>query len=67
MGKLKNVAQDWLEDYGYSLGYDWENLPKSVNWKDIKLNNINSKIHVSNTKSHLSEATLINKLETLGQ
>ena len=43
MGKLKNVAQDWLEDYGYSLGYDWDNLPKSVNWDKIKLNNIKAK------------------------
>ena len=52
MGKLKNTAQDWLDDYGYSLGYDWENLPKSVNWKDIKLNNIKAKEYYGNKKSN---------------
>ena len=34
--------------------------------QSLFLNNSDSKIHVSNTKSHLSEATLINKLEILG-
>ena len=27
MGKIKDAVQDWLEDYGYELGYDFTNLP----------------------------------------
>ena len=27
MGMLKGYVQDWLETYGYDLGYDWDNLP----------------------------------------
>ena len=27
MGLLKGYVQDWLETYGYDLGYDWGNLP----------------------------------------
>ena len=27
MGLLKGHIQDWLEEYGYDLGYDWDNLP----------------------------------------
>ena len=43
MGRVKDVAQDWLSDYGYDLGYDWDNLPKSVNWNTIKDNQITAK------------------------
>ena len=57
MGKLKNVAQDWLEDYGYSLGYDWENLPKSVNWDKIKLNNIKAREYYGEYKSKSNSKT----------
>ena len=27
MGKMKNHLQDWLETYGYRLGYDISNAP----------------------------------------
>ena len=27
MGLLKGHVQAWLENYGYDLGYDWDNLP----------------------------------------
>ena len=27
MGMLKGYIQDWLEEYGYDKGYDWDNLP----------------------------------------
>tara|TARA_R110002012_G_scaffold321848_2_gene551860 strand:- start:3327 stop:3476 length:150 start_codon:yes stop_codon:yes gene_type:complete len=43
MGRVKDVAQDWLSDYGYNLGYDWDNLPKSVNWNKIINNQITAK------------------------
>lgn len=33
--------------------------------QSLQLNNVNSKIHVSNTKSHLTEATLVSNLESL--
>ena len=43
MGRVKDVAQDWLSDYGYDLGYDWDTLPKSVNWNTIINNKITAK------------------------
>ena len=27
MGKIKGHIQEWLETYGYDLGYDMDNLP----------------------------------------
>ena len=27
MGKIKNHIHDWLESYGYELGYDMGNAP----------------------------------------
>ena len=27
MGLLKGHVQEWLEDVGFELGYDWDNLP----------------------------------------
>ena len=28
MGKIKNHMHDWLESYGFSLGYDMSNAPE---------------------------------------
>jgi len=28
MGRLKSHLQDWLETYGYELGYDMSNAPE---------------------------------------
>tara|TARA_R100001015_G_C4635064_1_gene203360 strand:- start:11629 stop:11793 length:165 start_codon:yes stop_codon:yes gene_type:complete len=28
MGKIKNYLHDWLEEYGYDLGYDIDNAPE---------------------------------------
>ena len=27
MGLLKGFIHDWLEEHGWELGYDWDNLP----------------------------------------
>ena len=27
MGLLKGYIHDWLEEFGFDLGYDWDNLP----------------------------------------
>ena len=27
MGKIKRYLEDWLENYGYDLGYDMSNVP----------------------------------------
>ena len=35
MGKLKSLAEDWLEDCGYKLGYDRDSLPEPNQWKRI--------------------------------
>ena len=36
MGKLKDAVWDWLEDCGYDLGYDWDNLPSLGDMTNIK-------------------------------
>ena len=28
MGLMKSYIEDWLENHGYKLGYDWDNLPE---------------------------------------
>ena len=28
MGKMKSFVQDWLDNTGYDLGYDIDNMPK---------------------------------------
>jgi len=43
MGKLKEATQEWLENYGHSLGYDMTNYPDINDWDDIKTNNIDAK------------------------
>lgn len=40
MNKVKDAAQEWLENDGYSLGYDWDSLPKMSQWKTITASRI---------------------------
>jgi len=39
MGLLKGHIQDWLEEYGYDKGYDWDNLPSLSEMEEIKREN----------------------------
>lgn len=39
MGKLKSAAQDWLEEYGFTLGYDADSLPSKISDWDVIVNN----------------------------
>ena len=32
MGKLKGAVWNWMEETGYSLGYDWDNIPDLKEW-----------------------------------
>ena len=43
MGKLKEVVEDWLLDYGYEKGYDWNNLPDFSQLKEIKTTQLTAK------------------------
>ena len=45
MGKLKSLAEDWLEDCGYKLGYDRDSLPEPNQWKRIKIKRIYRSIY----------------------
>ena len=40
MGKLKDAAEDWLSECGYSLGYERDTLPEIKDWNIIKLHSI---------------------------
>ena len=48
MGKIKDVAQDWLENCGYDLGYDMTNLPDMSNWNVIRVNQIEAYAYYNN-------------------
>ena len=50
MGKMKGVLEDWLDNYGYSLGYDMTNYPDMNDWDDIKINNINAEDYYEDKK-----------------
>ena len=30
MGKLKGYTQDWLDEYGYDMGFCWDNVPSTL-------------------------------------
>ena len=51
MGKIKDAIQDWLEDYGYELGYDMNNCPDMVDWDIIKRNNIEANLYYNNKRA----------------
>ena len=51
MGKIKDAIQDWIEDYGHTLGYDMSNYPAIEDWDNIKLNNIDAKEYYENYQS----------------
>ena len=35
MGKIKGFALDFLEQVGYDMGYDWDNLPSMAEMEDL--------------------------------
>ena len=35
MGKVKGFVQDFLEQVGYDMGYDWDNLPSMAEMEDL--------------------------------
>ena len=57
MGLLKGYAQDWLDDIGYSLGYDWDTLPtiEEMEEKNIILYNLWNKMGDSYFRRHYPE------------
>tara|TARA_R100001198_G_scaffold33025_1_gene17650 strand:- start:379 stop:552 length:174 start_codon:yes stop_codon:yes gene_type:complete len=40
MGKVKDVAQDWLDDCGYDLGYTMETCPPNKDWNIVSRYNV---------------------------
>ena len=40
MGKLKSAAQEWLNDYGYNLGFEPETMPSESDWDTVVMNNV---------------------------
>ena len=48
MGKLKDVVEDWMDEFGYELGYDWDRLPSMGDFKKIKVNKIKAREYYEN-------------------
>ena len=40
MGKIKSHVEDFLEETGNSLGYNWDNLPELKDFDIIRQHNI---------------------------
>ena len=40
MGKLSGYVLSWLEDCGYALGYDWDNLPHLSEFDEVRTKQI---------------------------
>ena len=51
MGKMKGVLEDWLDNYGHSLGYDITNYPNMKDWDSIRMNNIKVEEYYENKKN----------------
>ena len=51
MGKMKEAVQDWLDDYGYDLGYDMSNYPDIKDWDRIKLTKMKARVYYHNKKA----------------
>tara|TARA_B100000424_G_C22901920_1_gene479675 strand:- start:18 stop:188 length:171 start_codon:yes stop_codon:yes gene_type:complete len=33
--KIKDAVQDWLDEHGYALGYNWDSLPQLSEFQEI--------------------------------
>ena len=42
MGKIKSYAEEWLDRYGKSQGFDYNNLPKLKYMRDVEISNIDA-------------------------
>ena len=51
MGRIKKYLEDWLENYGYDLGYDMNNCPDFVDWNVVKRNKIDAFTYYNNKKA----------------
>ena len=45
MGKIKRYLEDWLENYGYDLGYDMSNVPDLDELDYVLENDINAETY----------------------
>ena len=48
MGKLRDAVEDWMDECGYELGYDWDRLPSMADFKKIKVNKIKAREYYEN-------------------
>ena len=51
MSRLKGFVEDWLEEYGYELGYSWDSLPSINDLDEIVVNKITYVEYVERRKS----------------
>ena len=57
MGKIKEAIQEWLENYGHSLGYDMTNYPDMNQWDNIRINKIDAREYYENYGSESNNKT----------
>tara|TARA_R100001594_G_C3892701_1_gene228838 strand:+ start:254 stop:445 length:192 start_codon:yes stop_codon:yes gene_type:complete len=54
MGKLKSYLEDWLDEYGYDLGFSWDNLPNLGDLDNIITNQTDAKEYYNAKKTKSS-------------
>ena len=53
MGKIKNHIHDWLESYGYELGYDMGNAPDIPDLWWVAEDKVDASIYWENKKKEI--------------
>ena len=53
MGKLSGYVLSWLEDCGYALGYDWDNLPHLSEFDEVRTKQIYRREYGRKNKSNI--------------
>ena len=55
MGKIKRYLEDWLENYGYDLGYDMSNIPDLDELDYVLENDINAETYWTIRKKEMQD------------
>ena len=55
MGKIKRYLEDWLEYYGYDLGYDMSNVPDLDELDYVLENDINAETYWTIRKKEMQD------------
>lgn len=53
MGQIKNYLQDWLDNYGWELGYDMGNIPDLGDLDAVASDDIDAETYWNDKKKEM--------------